>query len=62
MAYVPCVDRDCMEIATSVDTATPALCPECREAGCEPYAPGSPDYNALPSYMRECQRTDAYQG
>lgn len=62
MASVPCADRDCMEIATSVNTTTPALCLECREAGCEPYRPDDSDYSSLPSHMRECQREDAYSG
>jgi hypothetical protein len=51
-----------MEIATSTDTETPALCLECQEAGCEPYRPWDIDYLRLPCYMRECQREDAYSG
>lgn len=52
--YTPCACRDCMDIAMG------GMCLLCEEAGCEPYAPDSADYNALPSHMRECQRDDAY--
>lgn len=58
--YTHCACRDCFDVAVSGDMAQSALCSLCREAGCEPYAPDSADYNALPSHMRECQRDDAY--
>lgn len=57
--YTPCACRDCMDTAITSDNK-PARCPLCWEAGCEPFAPDSDDYNALPGHMRECQREDAY--
>jgi hypothetical protein len=49
-----------MDVTVSWEDGTPSRCSLCWEAGCEPYAPDSADYNALPSHMRECQRDDAY--
>jgi ribosomal protein S27E len=57
----PCVCRDCRDTTMFSDQAAPELCEACAEAGCEPYTPGSADYNALPGHMRECQRDDAYE-
>jgi hypothetical protein len=58
--YTHCACRDCMDVAISSDVSKPALCLLCKGAGCEPFAPDSADYNALPGHMRECQRDDAY--
>jgi ribosomal protein S27E len=58
--YTPCACRDCMDTTVSWDAQTPSRCSLCWEAGCEPFAPDSADYNALPGHMRECQRDDAY--
>lgn len=58
--YTPCACRDCMDTTVSSDVTKPELCSNCKDAGCEPFAPDSADYNALPGHMRECQREDAY--
>jgi hypothetical protein len=50
-----------MDTTVSWDADTPSRCSQCWDAGCEPYAPNSADYNALPAHMRECQRADAYE-
>lgn len=57
--YTSCACRDCMDIALGNE---PVLCWECEEAVCEIYRPNHQDYVALPGYMQECQREDAYEG
>lgn len=46
--YTECACRDCFEIAISNNTNNPALCWECKVAGCE----GDSE--------SECARDDAY--
>lgn len=58
--YTHCACRDCFDTVVSSDDTKPELCSLCEEAGCEPYRPDYPFYVALPPYMRECQRDDAY--
>jgi len=58
--YTNCACRDCMDITVSGDTNNPGKCFECQEAGCETFRIGDPDYDMLPSTMKECQRDDAY--
>lgn len=58
--YTHCACRDCMDTTVSSNVRKPELCAECKDAGCESFAPDSADYNALPGHMRECQREDAY--
>jgi len=53
----PCACRDCMDIATSSDDTTPALCPLCEDAGCEQWDPHDSKY---PVGHYDCQSVDAY--
>jgi hypothetical protein len=47
--YTDCACRDCFDIAVSSDVKKPALCSECKAAGCS-------------EYCSECSRPDAYGG
>jgi hypothetical protein len=47
--YTHCACRDCFDVAISANTAKPALCGLCKEAGCDHQG------------ARECARLDAYE-
>lgn len=50
--YCPCACRDCSDVAITDDARLPALCLDCRDAGCEIHDPETRGV--------ECRRDDAY--
>lgn len=54
--YVPCGCRDCFDLAISAFDDAPALCLQCKDAGCEL----SYQFYVTGEGGSDCQREDAY--